>query len=125
MRHLTEQQARAALKRGAAVEQVLSASLEAGTVEWVRAHPAGASLVLHLHRTLDEGSTDFLDVYEFSPTDEEEEFGEGLRVGEYPSTESLFQAAADLGARPDRWVNDGLVQNEYLDLRTRQSDPLT
>lgn len=117
MRHLTEEQAIAALRRGAAIEQMLSTELRAGSFRWLDAHSSGETFILRLHEAVDDGTDDVLDVYEFRSVDENDEFGEGVVVGEFPDTTALLDAAVDLGAIPDRWVNAGVIQDEYRDLR--------
>jgi hypothetical protein len=59
-------------------------------------------------------------VWEFSPADGRDSLGEGIDLAEFDSPEALLEAAArDHGASPDRWVNEGMVQDEYRDLRHR------
>jgi len=33
---------------------------------------------------------------------------------------TLLQAAFDAGAQSDRWVNEGVIQDEYRDLRAHR-----
>jgi hypothetical protein len=121
VRHLTEQQTLAALRRGAPVEQMLTATLASGTISWLRASPSATCFALRLHQDLDDGSDDFFDVYEFRSVDEDDYLGEGCLVGEYPDAATVLEAATRIGARIDRWVNEGMIQDEYADLRTRDS----
>lgn len=121
VRHLSEQQALAALRRGETVEQMLTAVLdETRVVSWLVVQPAAErAFAVRLHRVTDEDvvEPDFLDLYEFTPLDDNEPIGEGHLVGEFPEAEHALSAAASLGARGDRWVNGGLVQDEYFDLQ--------
>jgi hypothetical protein len=55
---------------------------------------------LRLHHVHDGGDADFLDVHEFQPVDEDEDFGEGRLVGRYPDAETVLEAAVVIGARP-------------------------
>jgi hypothetical protein len=119
VRHLTEQQALAALRRGAAIEQMLSEDLRSGSFRWLDARRSDAGFELYVHETLDDGSDNFWDIYEFRSVDDDDEFGTGVIVGIYPAEALLLQSASELGARPDRWVNDGVIQDEYGELRTR------
>jgi hypothetical protein len=119
VRHLTEHQVLAALRRGATVEQMLSRDLRAGSFRWMVARATEGGFVLRSHETRDDGSEDFLDVHEFRPVDADAP-EEGVVVGRFTDAASLLEAAAALGARPDRWVNEGLVQDEYGDLRARR-----
>jgi hypothetical protein len=117
VRHVSEQQTFSALRRGASVEQMLTDSLSERRVRWLVALPDVDGITLRLHHVRDDGDADFLDVYEFQPVDEEEYFGEGRVVGRYPDAETVLEAAVVIGARPDRWVNAGVIQDEYAALR--------
>lgn len=117
VRHLSEQQTFSALRRGASVEQMLTHSLSERRVRWLIALPDADGFALRLHHVRDDGDADFLDVHEFQPVDEDEDFGEGRLVGRYPDAETVLQAAVVMGARPDRWVNAGVIQDEYTALR--------
>lgn len=120
MRYLTEKQTLAALRRRVPIEQMLSENLEAGSFSWLAALPSEDGFVLRLHRTLDEGSDNYLDVYEFGSVDEDDYLGEGELIGEYQEEATLLEAAVGVGARADRWVNEGVIQDEYRDLRSRR-----
>ena len=117
VRHLSEQPTFSALRRGASVEQMLTQSLSERSVRWLIALPDAGGIILRLHHVRDDGDADFLDVYEFQPADEDEYFGEGRVVGRYPDAETVLEAAIVMGARPDRWVNAGVIQDEYAALR--------
>jgi hypothetical protein len=117
VRHLSEQQALAALHRRISVEQMLTRSLSDQTVRWLSLGPTNEGFALRLHEVRDEGSTDFLDVYDFQPLDEDEDSGEGRLSGHYPDARTALEAAVGAGAHPGRWVNGGVLQDEYADLR--------
>ena len=72
MRHLSPDQAVAALRRGKPVEQILESVPHEGrpTVRWLTISPVGFALTAQ--HVYDEGSPEFLDVSEFSPVDDEE-----------------------------------------------------
>jgi hypothetical protein len=120
VRHLTEQQALAALKRRAPIEQMLSKDLDSGAFSWLAARPSGQVYTLRLQHTLDDGTKVYFDVYEFRSVDEDDDLGEGTLVGEYPDGASLLKAAAEFGATSDRWVNEWIIQDEYRDLRNHR-----
>ncbi len=63
---------------------------------------------------IDEGSRDFLDVYEFSPYDPDSPYGSISKAG---SPEEIIDMAVKIGASPERFVNAGVIQDEYKDLR--------
>jgi len=117
VRHVSEQQTLSALRRGASIEQMLTRSLSDRKVRWLVALPDADGFALRLHHVHDGGDADFLDVHEFQPVDEDEDFGEGRLVGRYPDAETVLEAAVVIGARPDRWVNAGVSQDEYTALR--------
>jgi hypothetical protein len=116
VRHLSRQQTLSALGRGARIEQMLNETLGGQDIRWLSVHAVDGGLALRLHQVRDEGATDFLDVTAFSPVDENEEFGEGRLLGRYGDAEAALAAAEANGGRPDRWVNAGVVQDEYADL---------
>lgn len=118
VRHLTERQAAAALRRGAPIEQLLTATLDEVTVRWLSLAATGGGFALRRHDVLDDGSGDFLDVYDFRPADEDEYTGEGVMIGTYPDVPAALEAATRNGARMTRWVNNGVIQDEYADLRS-------
>lgn len=114
MRYLTEHQLSTALGRGATVEQRVDSA--AGTFAWLSACRSGETFALTLHHVHDEGNDDFYDVYEFAPVDEDETDGKVL--GAFNDVAALLRASAQRGARADHWVNEGLIQDEYADLRS-------
>ena len=59
----------------------------------------------------------FLDLSAFEPVDEEEYSGEGVEVAREPGPEAALRAALDHGAGPERWVNQGVIADEYADSR--------
>lgn len=119
-RHLTLGEATSALRRGRQVEQFLGVANGPdgrAVVRWVTVGEAHRVFRLTLHEVEDVGSDDFLDVSEFPPIAEDEEVGEGEVVGTSEEPEAALQLAEALGAAPDRWVNQGVVQDEYGDGR--------
>jgi hypothetical protein len=117
VRHLNEKQSLLALKRGARIEQMLTRSLGEGTVRWLVLEPGMSGVALRVHQVHDTGNADIFDVYEFPPLDEEEDHGEGRLVALHPDEDSALRTASSIGGSPDRWVNAGVVQDEYADLR--------
>ena len=96
---------------------MLTRNLAERTVCWLTVVKGGADFALRLHHVRDEGNPELLDVYEFQPVDEDDEFGEGRLVGRYEDAQSVLEAVSGMGGRPDRWVNPGVIQDEYADLR--------
>lgn len=118
-RHLTEPEALAALRRGRPVEQFLGRTEtgETQVVRWLTAMPADSGYILALHQVEDIGTDDFADVTQFPPLDDDEYIGEGRRLISGDSPEEILQAAVEFGAQGDRWVSEGVVQDEYVDAR--------
>ncbi|WP_323095524.1 hypothetical protein [Intrasporangium sp. YIM S08009] len=124
MRHLTERQAEAALVRGAGVEQMLTVDLDGGTVEWLFAARGRGDFELTRFAVVDEGGDGLADVNEFRPVDADEYPGEGVVIARFPGARELLEGAAAEGARADRWVNHGVIQDEYRELgSTRWGGP--
>lgn len=116
MRHLTESQAVGALDRKRPIEQLLApASTDRATVEWLRLSPGSSGVTLVRHHVRDVGSVDFMDVHEFPPVDPAEEHGEGTIVATFAESTEALAASTQHGARTDRWVAEGVVQDEYAD----------
>jgi hypothetical protein len=101
-RPLTPAEAAAALRRGAAVEQVVR--LHDGQVDYLTAEGDGQWYVLRLHRVQDEGSDDFRDISEFAPVDEYEYVGGGVTVATFDDATDTVGSAARHGGAADRWI---------------------
>lgn len=119
VRHLSDDQVGAALRRGVSVEQLLGATPahDQGTVAWLTLSTSGTRVILRLHQVSDEGSDEFVDVYEFTPIDEAEDMGEGRVIETYADVRSALDAAIAHGAKSGQWVNAGVIQGEYRDAR--------
>jgi hypothetical protein len=104
---------------GASIKQLLTATLDEGTDRWLSIAATDSGFALRLHDVLDDGRDDFLDVYELRPADEDDYVREGRLLGTFPDVPSTFAAATRNGARMTVcWVNSGVVQDEYADLRS-------
>jgi len=114
-RHLTENEAVSALRRGRAVEQLLDEARHEGrpTARWLSIIRREDAFVVLVHHVYDDGSPDFRDLSEFEPVDIEEDVGEGREVAREPEPERALLAASSHGAAPERWVNEGVVADEY------------
>ena len=86
-------------------------------MSWITASPVSRGFVLRLHRVEDVGSDTYCDVTEFPPIGVEEYVGEGREILASKDLAAILQTAADQGAVVDRWVNQGVVCDEYLDSR--------
>ncbi|MEU6340188.1 hypothetical protein ABZ883_04465 [Streptomyces sp. NPDC046977] len=119
MRYLAESFIAGALRRGRSVEQFLGpiGSPERLGVAYVEVRPTKAAYEIYVHAVEDVGHAAFCDLVEFPPfdvEDEEEAFGRLLAVAEDPQA-ALATAEKETGALRTRWVNQGLVQDEYWD----------
>ncbi|GAA5023392.1 hypothetical protein GCM10023335_56120 [Streptomyces siamensis] len=119
MRYLTESFALGALGRGRPVEQFLgpAGSPERPGIHYVEVRPAKTHYEIWLHILEDVGNETFADLVEFpplEPDDEEEEFDRPVATREEPLA-ALTAAEHVTGAVRGRWVDAGLVQDEYHD----------
>jgi hypothetical protein len=117
VRYPTESFALGALRRGQPVEQFLgpAGSPERPGIRYIEVRPVKICYKIYLHTLEDVGHETFVDVVEFPPlyaNDEEEEFGRLVATRDDPLV--ALAAAEDVtGARRERWVNAGVVQDEY------------
>ncbi|WP_261994185.1 hypothetical protein [Streptomyces sp. t39] len=119
MRYLAESFLLGALWRGRSVEQLLGPCGSAGHlgVRYVEVRAAKTSFEVWLHTVEDVGSENFCDLGEFppfDPDDEAGEFGRLLGMAEDPLA-AVVVAEQCTGAGRGRWVNEGVVQDEYGD----------
>jgi hypothetical protein len=127
VRYLTPSFARAALRRGSAIEQFLGVADFHGVaaVRWVEVTPEPQGYRISLHTVRDLDDEHFADLSNFPPLDpEQEEFvGQGREVGRgVDEVEAIALAERLTGAAPERWVNFSMAGEEYLDVvRSRRS----
>ncbi|MFD8754596.1 hypothetical protein ACFV0O_26950 [Kitasatospora sp. NPDC059577] len=126
MRHLAPALALGALRRGRQIEQFLGAieSDSGPGLRWIALSPGSTGITVYLSEVEDVGTDTFLDITEFPPLDPEDETW-GREIAVLPTPEDALQLAErDLAADPERWVNQGIVCDEYQDFRTvRRSNP--
>ncbi|WP_217554024.1 hypothetical protein [Streptomyces sp. GbtcB6] len=119
MRYLAEPFALGALRRGRPVEQFLGPAgpPQRPGIRYAEVRPAKTRYEILLHTLQDVGHETFADLVEFpplAPDDEEEESARLVATRDDPL--AALTAAEDLtGAVRGRWVNAGLVQDEYHD----------
>jgi hypothetical protein len=119
VRYLTESFILGALRRGRSVEQFLGpcGSPERPGVRYVEVRATKTSYEVFLHVVEDIGCESFFDLGEFPPFDPDDEaceFGRLLGIAEDPLA-ALAVAEQRAGAERGRWVNEGIVQDEYGD----------
>ncbi|MFJ3883226.1 hypothetical protein ACIPW5_38000 [Streptomyces sp. NPDC090077] len=86
-------------------------------MRYVEVRATKTSYEVFLHTVEDVGSESFFDLSEFppfDPDDEASEFGQLLGMAEDPLA-ALAVAEQRTGAKRGRWVNEGVVQDEYGD----------
>jgi hypothetical protein len=110
MRHLVPAFAEAALNRGAQIDNLLPAT-PGFPVRWLSAWQSQGLFVLHMYELDIPVPDGFYDLSAMVS----DEMDEKSEIGRYAEAESLLIAAESLGGAPDRWVNQGLVNDEYLD----------
>ncbi|MEU1344513.1 hypothetical protein [Streptomyces sp. NPDC005827] len=126
MRHLTPAFALGALRRGKQIEQFLGATETDGRhgLRWIAISPGRTGVTIYLSDVEDVGTDTFLDITEFPPLDPDEETW-GREVAVLPTPEeALHLAEHELAADPQRWVNDGVVCDEYQDFRAARRSNL-
>ena len=123
MRHLAESDVARALRSGGEVEQFLPPREEGGyrALSWVCVKKdRDGTFSISRYDVFDEGDLDHLDLYSFSyiNPDEPHESRSGL-----PSAEmALIMAEEQFGATRIKYVNAGIIQDEYADfLRTQRA----
>jgi len=120
IRHLSPDQLSGAFRRNGQIEQLLALETMPdgqAVVRWLVVSRAGRELQLRIHAVEDVGSFEFADVSEFPSVNPDEEFGEGVVVASGEDLEELLAIAEAHGASRDRWVNAGIIGQEYLDAR--------
>jgi hypothetical protein len=114
MKHLVKQDLIPLLNQGKSLEQLLPGREEQGVtvIEFVRIERSRKGDFVATHfEVSDDGSPDFLDVYEFSAIDPDEPFG---KSSSFPDASSAIDYSCEkLGASTDRFVLGGLIQDEY------------
>ncbi|MFD8073320.1 hypothetical protein ACFV3E_11780 [Streptomyces sp. NPDC059718] len=86
-------------------------------VRVVEVRPTKAAYEVHVRDLEDVGHETFMDLVEFPPLDpeaEEEAFGRLVGTADDPLS-ALVTAEERTGALRERWVNQGIVQDEYRD----------
>ncbi|GII59829.1 hypothetical protein Pth03_82180 [Planotetraspora thailandica] len=78
--------------------------------------PVSAGYRVVLHTAEDVGGEHFRDLVEFPPLSQGDEEDFGLEIATtVEALDALAMAEEHTGAVRDRWVNQGLAQDEYLD----------
>jgi hypothetical protein len=116
MRHLAKEDIASTLRRGKSVEQFLGRNPEDETgaqVRWVELRPAKNFIEAWVYDVDDVGDENQSDIYDFpfldpdGPVAPAASFSDALAAAAY--------ASEHWAAHPDRWVNQGVIADEYLD----------
>ena len=113
MVYLQNEQLRANLSLGKAVEQWLGYVQEDGYVilRWISIEKENSEYSVAYIESLDEGNEDFIDVYEFSTLDPDEPLG---LINTFPTLkEAIDFSLNEYGADIDKFLNSGIIQEEY------------
>lgn len=114
MRHLNDLDVRTNLAAGREVEQLLPERHERDqrVIRYISIERPGPDCwKVRLCEVFDNGTPDFIDLYEFEAADPDLPFGDEWT---FDSIERAMAFARDaLGASHNRYVNRGVVQDEY------------
>ena len=116
MRYLTEPFAVGALHRGRSIEQFLGPTGDPSVpaIRWVEIVPIPSGYKVVLHTSQDVGGEHFCDLVEFPPLDPDEDLGQ--EIASTPGAhDALAEAHNHAEAARDRWVNQSMAGDEYLD----------
>jgi len=120
-RYLTRNALERSLEQGRTVEQWLGVRTENDhrILKWLSIERDRAGhTILRISEVLDEGGPGLYDVYEFTPYDSNAEFGVELSFDS--PEQALDHAIRNLGADPQKFVDDGVVQLEYKDYLSKR-----
>ena len=112
-RYLLSSEVGAALRRGRSVEQIVSVRRDGGqrVIGWVWIAPRRGGYTVGHAEVLDAGSDDFLDLIEFPLV------GDAEHLERFIAVDDALAHAAAFGAASDRWGPEGVLSDEYADLR--------
>ena len=115
-RHLSREEAQAALRRGKPIESFLgvSGADSERTIRYVILVPERNAVRVSLYEVLDVGSPEELDLYSFPAADGEDGLPVAERVALSPE-DALVIATDHFSAQPESFVNQGVCQDEYRD----------
>ncbi|MFI6494843.1 hypothetical protein [Streptomyces sp. NPDC050564] len=112
--------------RGKQIEQFLGEIDREGHrgLRWIAISPGRSGVTIYLCEVEDAGTDTFYDVSEFPPLDPDDEtWGKEIATVSTPE-EALYRACSEPGVNSDRWVNQGIIRDEYRDFRiARRNEP--
>ena len=111
--YLLDVQITPSLNAGKAIEQWLGVDKrqDYNVLKWIRIDKNKSLFDVTYFESFDDGDEIFLDIYSFSSVDADEPYG---LTSAFPTlTEALQFASTHYGAKPDKYVLDGNIQQEY------------
>ena len=117
-RYLLTDEVAAALRRGKAVECFVGPCDNSSGlgIRWISLRVKHGEVCASVFESRDEGSSNFVDIYEFGPLNAEREHGEPEeRIMFSDLSECLAAIAKKWPEVSSRLVNEGVVQDEYKD----------
>jgi len=104
-----------AIASGKTVEQFLGGFTLDCTkaLRYLSIRKQGSEFWLHNHEIHDQGDEDHLDIHGFEYLEMPENRYEPYPIKFRTMEDALRYAASEFGARPDQWVNRGMLQDEY------------
>jgi len=112
--YLKKEQVRSSLKVGKAVEQWLGHFSEGNdtVLKWLRIYREKEEYNVMYIECYDQGNEDFIDVYDFTIIDPDEPYG---AITSFSSIDQAIEFSKnEYGSLDDRFVTNGLIQQEYL-----------
>ena len=112
MRYVSSSFFESTLQRDKSLEQFLGGLVRDSEqcIRWIEIRPSAGGTELWSFVAPDYGDEEHLDFYEFIGDDE------GVLESTFETPADAFRYATErLGAFPDRWVNQFVTQDEYLD----------
>ncbi len=113
MRYLTDSYINSAINRGKSIEQFLGGDGE--IIKWISIRKNTSKFILSFFEVYDEGDIDYVDIYTFSPVDEDNE--DGIEIEFNSLQESIECSLNNYDAQSDKFVNQFVVQDEYEDYK--------
>lgn len=115
-RHLTLSNIQSAMTRSKSVEQFLG-TRRPGEISWIEIRPATERFETWFFEVQDVGGADFMDLYSFPPIGED--WPDAPSSTHNTLEEAMEYCHREYAALPDKWVNQFVIQDEYLDSKTK------
>lgn len=118
MKYLTDIEVRTLLNLGKTVEMFLGKSQTDGSISWVSVHRGKENnFELSSYSVFDDGDIDHLDIYDFEPVDPDNV----VNTVEFEIWDGVLEELKRrIGSNTLRFVNQGMVQEEYRVYKERE-----